>query len=120
MLISTCTDNFLPWLVFVHANKILSEGNNLIGKLIMGGRKVCLQLLNFFVCFKLTCGTLCVTCEIPQTFREVVVPQLHSKPNFHELFFQQDGTPLHYALRVRDCLNKVFPQHWFGRRGSIE
>ena len=40
--------------------------------------------------------------------------------NFNELFFQQDGAPPHYALRVRDYLGKVFPQHWFGRRGSIE
>ena len=39
---------------------------------------------------------------------EVVVPQLQTKPNFDELFFQQDRTSPHYALRVRDCLNKVF------------
>ena len=53
-------------------------------------------------------------------FREVVVPQLHTKPNFYELFFQQDRAPPHYALRVRDYLNEVFPQRWFGRRGSIK
>ena len=46
--------------------------------------------------------------------------QLHSKPNFHELFFRQDGAPPHYALRIRDYLNEVFLQRWFGRRGSIE
>ena len=51
---------------------------------------------------------------------EVVVSQLQTKPNFDELFFQQDGAPPHYALRVRDYLNEVFPQHWFRRRGSIE
>ena len=51
---------------------------------------------------------------------EVVVPQLQTKPNFDELFFQQDGTSPHYALRVRDYLNKVFTQRWFGRTGSIE
>ena len=55
-----------------------------------------------------------------EMLREVAVPQLHSKPNFPELFFQQDGVPPHYALRVRDYLNKVFPQRWFGRRGSVE
>ena len=49
-----------------------------------------------------------------------VEPPLHTNPNFHELFFQQDGTHPHYALRVRDYLNEVFPQHWFGKRGSIE
>ena len=43
-----------------------------------------------------------------------------SQSNFDKLFFQQDGAPPHYALRVRDYLKKVFPQHWFGRRGSIE
>ena len=46
--------------------------------------------------------------------------QLDTKPNFYELFFQQDGAPPHYALRVRDYLNEVFLQRWFGRRGSIE
>ena len=58
--------------------------------------------------------------NVLEMLREVVVPQLHTKPNFHELFFKQDGAPPHYALRVRDYLNKVFPQRWFGRRGSIE
>ena len=38
-----------------------------------------------------------------------------NQSNFDEFFFQQDG-----ALRVRDYLKKVFPQHWFGRRDSIE
>ena len=53
-----------------------------------------------------------------EILHEVVVPQLQTKPNFDELFFQQDGAPPHYALRIRDYLNEVFPQHWFGRRGS--
>ena len=52
--------------------------------------------------------------------REVLVPQIHIKPNFHEPLFQQNGAPPHYALKVRDYFNKVFPQRWFGRRGSIE
>ena len=43
-----------------------------------------------------------------------------NQSNFDELFFQQDGAPPHYALRVRDYLKKAFPQHWFRRRGSIE
>ena len=51
--------------------------------------------------------------------RDVVLPPLHSKPNFHELFFQQDGAPPHYALKVREYFQEVFPQRWFGR-GSIE
>ena len=34
--------------------------------------------------------------------QEVVMPQLQIKSNFDELFFQQNGAPPHYALRVRD------------------
>ena len=58
--------------------------------------------------------------KLLEMFREEVVPQLQMKPIFDELFFQQDGAPPHYALRVRGYLNGVFPQRWFGRRGSIE
>ena len=58
--------------------------------------------------------------KLLEMFREEVVPQLQMKPIFDELFFQQDGAPPHYALRVRSYLNEVFPQRWFGRRGSIE
>ena len=52
--------------------------------------------------------------------RNVVVPQLQTKLNVHELFFQQIGASPHCALSVRDYFNEVFPQHWFGRRGGIE
>ena len=55
-----------------------------------------------------------------EMLRKVVVPQLHTKPNFYELFFQQDGAFLYNTSRVGDYLNEVFPQRWFGRRGSIE
>ena len=55
-----------------------------------------------------------------EMLREMVMPQLHNKPNFHQLFFQQDPALPHYALKVRDYLNEVFPQPCFGRRGSIE
>ena len=46
--------------------------------------------------------------------------QLYTKPNFNELFFQQDRAPTHYAFRIRDYLDEVFLQGWFGRRGSID
>ena len=49
-----------------------------------------------------------------------VVGQHYSTPNFHKLFFQQDAALPHYALRVRDYLNEVFPQRSYERRGSIE
>ena len=54
--------------------------------------------------------------------RDVVVPQLRTKANFDELYFQQDGAPSHYTRTVRDYLHRVFPQRWFGRHwfGSIE
>ena len=50
---------------------------------------------------------------------EMVVPQLQTKPNFDELFFQQDGTSPHYALRVRDYLNPIWPGGGGGGGGSI-
>ena len=33
-------------------------------------------------------------------------------------WFQQDGTPAHYATTVRDWMNGTFP-HWLGRRGQF-
>ena len=44
-----------------------------------------------------------------EVLQEVVMPQLQIKPNFDELFFQQNGASPHYALRVRDItLTKSF------------
>ena len=96
---------------------------------IQGGPKVGIQLLNYFLCalklpavhFMWPKSRHTVNGEnYSEILFEVVVPQLQTKPNFDELFFQQDGTSPHYALRVRDYLNKVFTQRWFGRTGSIE
>ena len=36
------------------------------------------------------------------------------------LWFQQDGAPPHFAIRVRDWLNAHFPGRWIGRRGPVE
>ena len=96
---------------------------------IQGGPKVGIQLLNYFLCalklpavhFMWPKSRHTVNGEnYLEILCEVVVPQLQTKPNFDELFFQQDGTSPHYALRVRDYLNKVFTQRWFRRTGSIE
>ena len=96
---------------------------------IQGGPKVGIQLLNYFLCalklpavhFMWPKSRHTVNGEnYLEILCEVVVPQLQTKPNFDELFFQQDGTSPHYALRVRDYLNKVFTQRWFGRTSSIE
>jgi len=52
--------------------------------------------------------------------RDVVVPQLRTRANFAELYFQQDGTTPHYALLVRNYLDNNFPLHGIGRRVSID
>lgn len=40
--------------------------------------------------------------------------------NVNDLTFQQDGAPPHYALAVREYLNRTYPDRWIGRRGPIE
>ena len=45
---------------------------------------------------------------------DVVVPQLRTRANFAELYFQQDGATPHYVLLVRSYLDNVFPLHWIG------
>ena len=34
-------------------------------------------------------------------------------------FFQQDGTPPHFALNVRAYLDQTFPDRWIGRAGPF-
>lgn len=46
------------------------------------------------------------------------IPALRRWPNFRQLFFQQDGAPAHYALSVRQLLDREFPGRWMGR-GSV-
>ena len=91
---------------------------------IQDGPKVGIQLLKYILyALKLHAVHVMLLVEYHkhlEMLRKVVVPQLQMKSNFDELFFQQDGAPPHYALKVRDYLNEVFPQRWFGRRGSIE
>jgi hypothetical protein len=50
----------------------------------------------------------------------VEVPQLRTRANFAELYFQQDGATPHYALFVRNYLDNIFPLHWIGQRGSTD
>ncbi|EFN86084.1 hypothetical protein EAI_07629, partial [Harpegnathos saltator] len=38
---------------------------------------------------------------------------------FHNVWFQQDGAPVHFSLEARNILN-VFTDRWIGRRGTIE
>lgn len=37
--------------------------------------------------------------------------------NEQPTWFQHDGAPSHYAGTVRDFLNGIYPQRWFGRNG---
>ena len=52
--------------------------------------------------------------------RNVIVPALKQRPDFNNLYFQQDGAPPHYATVVRNLLDETFPDKWIGRRGPIE
>src|SRR5215469_428712 len=37
-----------------------------------------------------------------------------------EIWYQHDGAPAHYLAKVRQFLDASFPDHWIGRRGTIE
>lgn len=51
--------------------------------------------------------------------RESVIPELHIRQNFDELWWQQDGAPAHFANNVLAFLHQVFPQCWIGHRGPV-
>jgi hypothetical protein len=36
-----------------------------------------------------------------------------------QMYFQNDGTPPHYTIRVREFLNEIFPNRWLGRGGPV-
>lgn len=48
------------------------------------------------------------------------IKNLYPNDVFNQLWFQQDGAPAHFALRVRRVLDANFPNRWIGRRGTIE
>ena len=77
------------------------------------------------------CGLLCskvigpfffeektITADIYlDTLTEYVTPQLEEfQPH---VFFQQDGAPPHWGIKVCEFLDKKFPAHWIGRGGPI-
>lgn len=39
--------------------------------------------------------------------------------NINNLYYQQDGAPAHFALRVRNYLDECFPERWIGRNGPV-
>jgi len=52
--------------------------------------------------------------------KNFIIPALRQRPDFNNLYFQQDGAPPHYATVVRNLLDETFPDKWIGRRGPIE
>ena len=36
-----------------------------------------------------------------------------------QMYFQHDGAPPHYTIRVRELLNELFPNRWLGRGGPV-
>ena len=51
---------------------------------------------------------------------ETLLPEIRRRNDDEDVYFQQDGTPPHYALAVRDWLDENFPGRWIGRRGPLE
>ena len=53
-------------------------------------------------------------------FENFFLPKLIINASHKNCYFQQNGTPAHYAGRVRDCLNQLFPNKQIERRGPLE
>ena len=51
---------------------------------------------------------------------DFMIPQLQSLGIGLPAWFQQDGTPAHYALIVRQFLDDKFQGRWIGRRRPVE
>lgn len=51
--------------------------------------------------------------------QENVIPAIReiSLNGHNQLWFQHDGAPPHYALRVRNYMDSEFPGRWIGRGG---
>jgi hypothetical protein len=49
-----------------------------------------------------------------------VGPKLSENNIEGEVWFQHDGAPGHYSTEVINYLNICFPEHWIGRRGTID
>ena len=47
---------------------------------------------------------------------QFVEPQLRQDGILGTVVYQQDGAPPHFALPVREYLNRTFPNRWIGRR----
>lgn len=52
--------------------------------------------------------------------QEEIFPSLLNKDGNFPVYFQQDGTPSHFGIHVRQWLDQQFPDAWIGRRGPVE
>ncbi|PSN33103.1 hypothetical protein C0J52_19410 [Blattella germanica] len=50
--------------------------------------------------------------------QQFLEPQLIQDGIIHDVVFQQDGAPCHYANIMKDYLNDRFPNRWIGRGGN--
>lgn len=53
-----------------------------------------------------------------EMLQQQLLPKL-DEVGYKPTWFQQDGAPPHYAVRVRNWLNQTF-DNWIGRRGKVE
>jgi transposase len=62
-----------------------------------------------------------VTCDsYLNMLQDNVFPPIEDEVRNASPLFQQDGAAPHFAVRVRNFLDQVFPERWIGRRGPIE
>ncbi len=56
-----------------------------------------------------------------EMLRDYLLPGIKThEDNFEELYYQHDGAPAHYAVSVREFLDREFDGRIIGRRGQIE
>lgn len=48
-----------------------------------------------------------------------VLPAIQDLPNFNQIWFMQDGCPVHNSRAAREFLNLHFPNRWIGTNGII-
>lgn len=55
-----------------------------------------------------------------KSYLEMLKDYLWPQVKQRGLYFQQDGSPVHFALEVRRWLDEKFPDRWIGRGGPIK
>lgn len=54
-----------------------------------------------------------------QMLQQNIIPAIRNAMDLNDVWFMQDGAPAHYARKVREYLNEIFPNHWIGRAGPL-